>query len=214
MQCRELERALEQNAAASLPADAAAHLDECGRCRGLVSDLEEIRGVARHLAAEEAEPSERIWLTLRAQLETEGLLHPPPKTPRADGWRAGWLAGWPRPVLAGAYLAFLVAAAALVGVRNYSRPVLPDAARLGTASLDTQLASVQRRTVAVIHQHNPDVTASLHKNLEIVENFIGLCERSVRQQPQNQLAREYLYGAYQQKAELLATMMDRRARGD
>jgi hypothetical protein len=50
------------------------------------------------------------------------------------------------------------------------------------------------------------VTASLHKNLEIVDNYISLCENSVREEPENELAREYLYEAYQQKADLLAQL--------
>jgi hypothetical protein len=53
------------------------------------------------------------------------------------------------------------------------------------------------------------VTDSIRRNLQIVDNFIAICEKSVREQPDNQMAREYLYGAYQQKAELLATAMNR-----
>jgi hypothetical protein len=41
-----------------------------------------------------------------------------------------------------------------------------------------------------------------------------LCEKTVREDPRNEMAREYLYGAYQQKAELLAMMMDRDAAGE
>jgi len=57
------------------------------------------------------------------------------------------------------------------------------------------------------------VTDSIRRNLEIVDNFIALCEKSVREQPDNQMAREYLYGAYQQKAEVLATAMNRSTTG-
>jgi hypothetical protein len=42
-----------------------------------------------------------------------------------------------------------------------------------------------------------------------VDDFIADCERRVKEEPQDDLAREYLSGAYQQKAELLAAMMDR-----
>ena len=55
----------------------------------------------------------------------------------------------------------------------------------------------------------PVVTASLHKNLEIVDNYIALCEKSVQEDPENELARDYLYGAYQQKADLLAQISGR-----
>ena len=52
------------------------------------------------------------------------------------------------------------------------------------------------------------MTASLHKNLAIVDNYIALCEKSVREEPGNEIARDYLYGAYQQKADLLAQMTE------
>jgi hypothetical protein len=38
-----------------------------------------------------------------------------------------------------------------------------------------------------------------------------VCEKSVREQPDDAVARDYLYGAYEQKAVLLATAMDRSA---
>jgi len=40
-----------------------------------------------------------------------------------------------------------------------------------------------------------------------------MCEKNVREQPENEMAREYLYGAYEQKAELLAAAMDRSTSG-
>jgi hypothetical protein len=42
-----------------------------------------------------------------------------------------------------------------------------------------------------------------------VNEFIADCERRVREVPSDELAREYLTNAYQQKAQLLSAMMDR-----
>ena len=56
---------------------------------------------------------------------------------------------------------------------------------------------------------NSVVNASLHQSMAIVDNNIALCEKSVREEPENELAREYLYDAYQQKADLLAEMSER-----
>jgi hypothetical protein len=53
------------------------------------------------------------------------------------------------------------------------------------------------------------VNASFQKNLQIVDKYIAMCEKSVREEPGNELARDYLYGAYQQKADLLAEMSER-----
>jgi ribosomal protein S15P/S13E len=44
--------------------------------------------------------------------------------------------------------------------------------------------------------------------LRTLNEFIAECEKHLKQNPQDQLAREYLYSAYQQKADLLAAMMD------
>jgi hypothetical protein len=53
------------------------------------------------------------------------------------------------------------------------------------------------------------VDTSFRQNLQQVDDFIADCERRVHVAPQDELAREYLYNAYQQKAELLSAMMDR-----
>jgi hypothetical protein len=53
------------------------------------------------------------------------------------------------------------------------------------------------------------VDASLRQNLQQVDEFIADCEQHLREQPSDELAREYLTNAYQQKAELLSAMLDR-----
>jgi len=53
------------------------------------------------------------------------------------------------------------------------------------------------------------VDTSFRQNLQQVNDFIADCERRVNATPQDELAREYLSNAYQQKAELLSAMMDR-----
>ena len=62
-------------------------------------------------------------------------------------------------------------------------------------------------------ESNPVVTASLHDNLAIVDNYIALCEKSVREEPENEVARDFLYDAYEQKADLLAQMTERGVNG-
>jgi hypothetical protein len=49
----------------------------------------------------------------------------------------------------------------------------------------------------------------LHQNLAIVDNYIALCEKSVSEDPQNEVARDYLFEAYQQKADLLTQLTER-----
>ncbi len=213
MRCNEIDEILEQQDGAGLPTEAAAHLNDCGRCRAMVSDLQAIRAVAHDLGAHEPEPPERVWLTLRGRLESEDLIH----ESRKSSWRAGWFDFRPRFALAGAYLAALLVAALLIGTHgklDSKHPTLTAETQSSVALLPAQLKSVERSTVSAIRPQDPLVTASLRKNLDIVDNAIALCEKSVHEEPQNELAREYLYGAYQQKAELLAVMADRTATGD
>src|SRR6185437_15987262 len=77
------------------------------------------------------------------------------------------------------------------------------------AGLNARLDVDLKRVMASIPAQEPLVASSLQKNLAIVDNIISLCEKSVREQPNNPAARDYLYGAYKQKADLLATAMDR-----
>jgi protein involved in temperature-dependent protein secretion len=53
------------------------------------------------------------------------------------------------------------------------------------------------------------VDTSLRQNLQQVDEFIADCEQRVKEQPSDELAREYLTNAYQQKAQLISAMMDR-----
>ena len=53
------------------------------------------------------------------------------------------------------------------------------------------------------------VDTSLRQNLTSLNQFIEDCRRRLKEDPNDELAREYLSVAYQQKAELLSAMLDR-----
>jgi hypothetical protein len=53
------------------------------------------------------------------------------------------------------------------------------------------------------------VDDSLQQDLVTLDAFITDCEQHLQANPEDQLARQYLAAAYQQKAELLAEMLDR-----
>ena len=122
----------------------------------------------------------------------------------------------PRPALAGAYLL------ALIAVSFALDRTLREAAQRNrwisgtqdsTGALSAQLQTAERDSVSAMAGSDPVVTASLHDNLAIVDNYIALCEKSVREEPENEIARDYLYDAYQQKADLLAQMTERGVNG-
>ncbi len=214
MLCREFRNTLGAWMEGEAHPDAAAHLSRCAGCRAVVAELESIRGAAAGLAAMETEPPARLWFSLRAQLEAEGMI----REPAPAGWFAGFFGFLPRPAVAGAYLSLLLAAAVFVGMQTRPRTemALPQPAGVPAviAVIEPQHASVEQRTLSAMHEHNPAVTATYTRSLAQVDNFIRLCEKTVREQPRNELAREYLYSAYQQKAELLAAISERGAMGD
>lgn len=212
MQCNEFLKYSEQWMEGGRQPAAAAHVNACPRCRGLIAEIEAIAQSAGELAAETPEPSERVWVALRAQLEDEGLIR---QKGFAD-WLADVFAVLPRPALAGAYVAVLLAA---LMVGSLSMTPLQEALDLQRQQstdlmLQPQFSQAEQKEMVKLHAHDPAVTTTYRDNLEIVDKFIALCEKTVREEPRNQMAREYLYAAYQQKADLLATMAENGVGGD
>lgn len=224
MQCKELESALERQGLGPFSAEEQEHLSGCSACQGLLADFSEIADAAGALGAEVA-PPERIWVSLRAQLEAEGVIREPivVAEPSRDSWFSRLSAGLrPRSLAtAGAGLALVVAAAML------SRPSGPPPATPSvvsqSATVPTQapeLAPSPSESAAVVLRQaeseipnmqlagNSAVDASLRDNLRTLNEFIADCEQHLKKNPDDDLAREYLNTAYQQKAELLAAMME------
>jgi hypothetical protein len=202
MQCKEVEVVLEHEGWTPLPEAAREHVAGCAACQNLVEDLTSIVATA-HLLPAEVEPPVRVWTSLRAQLEEEGIIKPT----RAE--RGSWWQGLPdlfrARVLATSLVAMLVIAAVALQIQHpapatEARNVYDDAATVLNAD-EANLAQTELGGSVV------DV--SLRQNLDIVDKFIADCEQRVKEEPRDDLAREYLTGAYQQKAELLSAMMER-----
>lgn len=201
--------------------DAQAHLRDCPRCLALLNDLNAIEAEARTWNASETDAPERVWVSLRVQLEQEGLIHDAvpvlvsrelARPAASPGWLHGLFGGLPRPVLAGAYLAVLIAVAfALSGPvhKKVNEAKWLEGTQIATSPLRAELNTAEQNSISSLPVTNSDVSASLHRNLAIVDNYIALCEKSVHDEPQNELARDYLYEAYRQKADLLAQMSER-----
>ena len=216
-QCALFERMLEEQPDGPPSAVASAHMENCEGCRILWSELESIRTAGVEWGSEEVEPPEYLWSSLRRQLQAEGLI-------RERAARAGWFYGWfgaaPRWAVAGASISLLVIAAFLAGFQMKQ----PNAAamfpmrlniaakpRLIASDLGKTLDGDVKRVFDSLPEGNPALASSLRENLGIVDDLIADCEKSVREQPDDAVARDYLYGAYEQKAVLLATATDRSA---
>jgi hypothetical protein len=235
MQCKDVELVLEQEGIEPLPEEARAHLAECRDCRNYISDLTSLVDAAHKLPSE-ITPPDRVWISLRAQLEEEGIIRTPADVIPAEpaSWWQSIHAFFSNRVLATAMVGIVLAAAIVFQIRiDKSQRVVPpvQTAKTGavlpvektpaTEPLVPQSTGDEfGRTARDLNDQEPVATgmilssaspvdASLRDNLKKVNEFIAECERRLKEQPQDELTREYLSAAYQQKAELLSAMIER-----
>jgi hypothetical protein len=185
---------------------AEAHIEVCESCRCFAADLDAIQSAAPTLSVADPEPPARVWTALRAQMIEEGLIREtvPATAATEKSWFERLFPTVPRPALAGGYLALLVAVAF-----GLSGPLGQNTTAPPSFPLSAELDNAEQTTVSSFVSSKSPISASLHQNLEIVDHYIALCEKSVREEPGNDAAREYLYHAYQQKADLLALITER-----
>jgi hypothetical protein len=213
MRCNEVETVLEQEGFAPLPEAARAHLAECDACREYVADLTSIVATA-HLLPIEVEPPARIWISLRTQLESEGIIKTDVQTLSVPG--ASWLASFGDLFRSRALATAVVGLFVVGGVAlQMQRPSAPPIAEREPFSEVAMALDQQERDLAGTYQASTsDVDASLRQNLRTLDDFIADCQHRVKEEPQDDLAREYLTSAYGQKAELLSAMMERGGSGN
>src|ERR1700675_5009775 len=119
MLCKDVEIVVEQEGLAPLPEAARAHVATCSHCREFVADLAAIVSLAKELPAE-VEPPVRVWISLQAQLELEGII----KTPVVSslGERSSWWNGFSDlfrgRTLATAAVGLLIVATGVVELRQ------------------------------------------------------------------------------------------------
>ena len=214
MKCKEVGLAIEQEGLLPLPPAAKAHIAECGACRDMVEDFFAIVHAAHAMPAE-VEPPARLWVSLRARLESEGIIRDLADTPRGS-WLQAISAFFRSRALAAATVGLLILAGAFLEVRqtvNISQTEAPAVVQTGPSNEDipTVLDPIEADLSNMMPANSmaAPVNDSLRQNLRIVNSFIADCKQRIQEDPQDDLAREYLNSAYQQKAELLAAMMDR-----
>jgi hypothetical protein len=207
MQCKDVQAVLEQQGFVPVPEKARAHVAGCNSCRSLVADLTSIVAAA-HLLPAEVEPPPRVWKSLRQQLEAEGIIK--------SGARLPWWQGASELFRTRAFaLASVAALVALAATLQFQQPaqhspqvrsISPD-----TLSDTASILSRDEASLPTIHlaAGTNVINISLRQNLDIVDKFIVDCEQRMKEDPADQLTRDYLTGAYQQKAELISVMMER-----
>jgi len=210
MQCKEVEVVLEQEGCLPVPEAARAHLAGCNSCRNLIADLTAIIATA-HLLPADVEPPPRVWTSLRVQLENEGIIR---SGARQSWWQSFSESFRPR-VMATAAVGLLIAAAVALQFQRPAGQPTEASNTFDNSFQDTSLTldNDEAHLPAMQLAGNSGVDVSLRQNLDIVDKFIVDCELRVKQQPQDELTREYLNGAYQEKAELISVMMERGGSG-
>ncbi|MGB7845611.1 MAG: hypothetical protein WBL63_08355 [Candidatus Acidiferrum sp.] len=267
MQCKEFEAVLEQDGLSPLLPNAREHLASCAVCQDFLADLSAVVVAAKSIPAE-VTPPDRIWISIRAQLEAEGIIRDPQSVvvPSSEPWWHGFSQFFGPRALATVVAALFLVLGSIYFVkrphtndtaevskpsqtqasespktvapapvpsnsvaprRNSVPPSLsagshqPSRSRASTGELKPspsesaylgEIAAGLSQTENALPQReladNAMVDASLRQNLRTLNGFIAECEARLKRNPQDQLTREYLNMAYQQKAELLTAMMD------
>jgi len=210
MQCRELDVLFEEEGLAPLSAAARQHLSECQACKYFFDDVTGIVALAHQLPAE-IDPPEYIWISIRTELIREGTIRRFSSEREAAPWWQSFAELFRSRGLATAAVAMvMILVAFMLGnkPREQGLQVQEDSYSSTVTALNQQEHDVANMQLASTGE-NSAVDASLRQNLQQVNEFIADCERRVREVPSDELAREYLTNAYQQKAQLLSAMMDR-----
>jgi len=193
------------------------HARQCARCAATLADIQQIVALSRQLPA--VEPPAAIWANLRAALETEGIIHEPASF--LERW-LGQLRLAPHPIPLGALGCLAILATLLMGT-----PAIPDRGETAEGpvtlsalnSVPVQLASLDSdlfRTIRELENSyssrarslDPSVKDTYEKSLGSLNSSIRECRDSLRREPANALAREFLFAAYTQKAEVLASALE------
>ncbi len=225
MQCRDVAQAIEQDGLFPLPEAARGHLAGCAACSSLVADFESILAAASQLPSD-VEPPSRVWVALRSQLEAEKIIREPQVA--VPGEKSPWWHGFGQ-LIRGRVLAVSAVAVVMIFAAGYFRthrepfttavdatpvakpePVTAEPFAAAALSLDQEEQSLGPvQTVSTGVSNASPVDTSLRENLATLNAFIKECRKRLQEDPNDQVARDYLAAAYQQKAEILAAMMER-----
>ncbi len=198
------------------------HLDACAECRALLDDLQRIHDGATNLP--EVPAPDRAWLQIAGRLRQEGRIREDAPSVRPAGRRYGaWLAIAASLVIAaGTGVLLLVprgtpAPPAQTASTPVGLPASPAAGSTTTrssveavnaveaAQAQFEKAIVDLEKVAKANQQSldPGTSATIEKNLGILDQAIEENRAAVRSEPASVAARETLFGALRQKVSLL-----------
>ncbi len=200
MNCADFQRVLPDIIETGGGAEESSHLHSCAICSDLVQDLKYIAEAARMLVPME-DPSPQVWARIESSLQHEGFVRPARGTVRMEpflisGNRRGNFYGW-----AGIAAMALIAITMLVFNRLHSVPAIDTGTTTQATATQGEIISADDKIlVNAIDQKNHSMGEMYKKKLRSVESYITDAKRSVAQNPRDDIARQHLMNAYQQKA--------------
>jgi hypothetical protein len=192
------------------------HLDQCAACRGLLADLTSLRREAQRLPRRQ--PPTALWTRIEAGLRAQGVAD------RGAGFSMN-----PRWLAAAAALVVVITGAVLT-IQRTGRPAAPSKTttqstqpasapsnpeatdlvesveadlRAAEQHYERAIAGLEKIASADERTLDPQVAATLKKNLEIIDGAIAESRLALRSEPQSAPARESLFEALRRKMSLL-----------
>ena len=202
MNCTEFQNALPDFIDGGAAPEAEGHLKSCAACAGLVTDLREIAGQARLLAASE-EPGPQIWERIAESVESEVMARPEAAPRRALWWGAGQ-SRWAIPAWAATVAALLLLSFQLNTLRQAPAGPPVGVAVVHPAAL---VDNDDLKLLDAVGKRHPSKRERYKAHMEAVNASIRDAKRSVEEDPANELARERLIQAYDQKSALYEMAM-------
>lgn len=206
MTCLEFARVLpELEGGRSFEADE--HLRMCSRCWDLVSDLDAISQQARLLQASD-EPSPRVWNSIEITLRQEGLIRQSQQDRPVRLW-TGWQFRWLAPVAAALLLVsgFFLREHRGGPSQLVARSVSPSG--LVTTAPEQIGAGDEDQLLSIVSARAPGLRAGYVSDLREVDDYIRDAESSARNNPNDEIAQQYLTNAYEQRAMVYEIAMAR-----
>jgi len=180
-----------------------AHLKGCAMCSEIATSLQTIIGEAKTLQSA-YEPSPRVWNSIEIALRKEGLIRQPRSEHSVIPFMKRWRWAWMVPVTAAVLIAvgFLNRTQPSVRIADVTPPKPPAAVQPLSSPEDQQvLEAVSRRA--------PALRATYEDNLRSVNAYIQDAEESVKSNPNDEQAEQYLMDAYEQRAMVYEMALDR-----
>jgi len=194
-----------------------AHLAECAACRALLADLQRIHDAAADLPA--IAPPDRAWLQIAGRLRLEGRISADAVAAR-PGRRpyVAWLAIAAALVIAAGSAVMLVvprntppsqapAAAAAASTPGATPEIASveavNAVEAAQAQFEKAIADLEKVAKANQQALDANTSATIEKNLGILDQAIADNRAAVKSEPASVAARETLFDALRQKVSLL-----------